>query len=454
MHAPPPLSGTPAGDSPADRAIALSLAEEHDSAMRWAAALLRSEPAAPLGMLITARLMASAGRREVAIEGLEVTIERAIDAGNLPLAIVACCDLKTLRHDADEHLDTIAKTFCRGSPRLLTKGAPPPELPRSAQEFQPLPAALSGKALLSKAQEIVHEAKKLYEIDAADESEKPKVAPPPLFASLSERDLRAMLDVLEVRTVPSGEVLIEEGTPGAEAYIVARGEVEVRRKVHEDKDEMLLLARLGNGALFGEMALLSRAPRAASVVACRPSIILVARKDALDEIAELQPEVAVVLAEHCRRRMVENLVRTSAILSAVNPQERPALIDRFVTRTFEEGARLIEQGRESEGLHLIASGEVAVVVREGEDDTTMVAKLGVGEVVGEVALILRRPSSADVIAGCPTVTLHLPRDRFLELIKQHPAILAQLYELAIQRDEETSSIVAQEATDANDFVLV
>jgi cAMP-dependent protein kinase regulator len=42
----------------------------------------------------------------------------------------------------------------------------------------------------------------------------------------------------------------------------------------------------------------------------------------------------------------------------------------------------------------------------------------------------------------------------LELIKQHPAILAQLYELAIRRDEETSTIVAQEATDADDFVLI
>ena len=104
-------------------------------------------------------------------------------------------------------------------------------------------------------------------------------------------------------------------------------------------------------------------------------------------------------------------------------------------------------------MYLVASGEVAVVVRDG-DESTVIAKLGVGEVVGEVALVLRRPSNADVIATNPTVTLHLPRDRFLDLIKQHPAILGQLYELAVKRDEETSSIVAQEATDANDYVLI
>jgi CRP-like cAMP-binding protein len=213
------------------------------------------------------------------------------------------------------------------------------------------------------------------------------------------------------------------------------------------------LARLANGALFGEMALLSRAPRAASVIAVRPSIILVARREVLEDVAARQPEVGAVFAEHCRRRMVENLVRTSAILSAVKANERPALVERFVTRTYEEGERVIVQGEESEGLHLIASGEVAVV-HVDDHEPTVIAKLGAGEVVGEVALILRRPSSADVIAACPTVTLHLPRDRFLDLIKEHPAILAQLYELAVKRDEETSSIVAQEATEVLDYVLI
>jgi CRP-like cAMP-binding protein len=449
--APPRLPGTPQGESPADRAIALSLADEQDAALRWAAALLKSEPAAPLGLLITARLLAAAGRREVAIEGLEVAIERAIDAGNLPLAVAACCDLRTLRVDPAPHVDAIAKTFCKGSPRLLAKGASPPELPRSAQEFQPLPAALAGKALLSKAQELIHESKKLLELDTSSRDAPPKVAAPPLFAALSAADLRAMLPIFEVTTAGVGTVLIEEGTPGAEAYILARGEVEVRRTA--EKKESLLLARLPSGALFGEMALLSRAPRAASVIAARPSIILMARKDALDEVAARQPEVALVFADHCRRRMVENLVRTSSILSAVKADERPALVERFVTRTYEDGERLITQGGDSEGLHLIASGEVVVMHVDG-DDTTILSKLGVGEVVGEVALVLRRPSNADVIAACPTVTLHLPRERFLELIKEHPRILAELYDLAIKRDEETTSIVALEATDADDFVLI
>jgi CRP-like cAMP-binding protein len=151
--------------------------------------------------------------------------------------------------------------------------------------------------------------------------------------------------------------------------------------------------------------------------------------------------------------MVQNLVRTSPILSAVQPDERPALVERFETRVYEKGEKLISEGGNSTGLHLIASGEVAVVrVESGEP--FVLATLGPGDIVGEVALVLRRSSSADVVAVHPTVTLHLATEKFMSLIREHPTILAELYELAVKRDDETRSIVAQEAASADDYVLV
>src|SRR5207302_5053621 len=99
----------------------------------------------------------------------------------------------------------------------------------------------------------------------------------------------------------------------------------------------ITLARLTNGARFGAMALLSRAPRAANVVANRPSILLVARRDALEAVADKRPEVGAELAAHCRRRMVANLVRTSPVLLAVDPGSRPALVEHFETCVFEKG---------------------------------------------------------------------------------------------------------------------
>ena len=448
---PPDLPGSPTAESPVDRALALSLANEKDTGLRWAAAILAADPAMPSGLLLTGRLLADLGRLEGAREALEVCVARAIDVGQLPLAVAACSDLRTLGVDAGKHFDAIADAFAAGSPRFGEGGGHPPKLPH-ADDFHPLASVLTGPALVGKATEIVHAAKRALERDLAARAEPPVIAPQPLFSSIGRSGLRAMIEVFEVATVPQGTVVIEEGTGGAEAYIVARGELEVSRTVESSGDK-LLLARLTGGALFGEMALLSRAPRAASVVACRPSILLVGRKDALDAVAEREPEVAVELATHCRRRMVQNLVRTSPTLSAVQSHGRPALVGRFETRVYEKGEKLIAEGNNPTGLHLIASGEVAVVrVESGEP--FVLATLGPGDIVGEVALVLRRSSSADVVAVHPTVTLHLATEKFMSLIREHPTILAELYELAVKRDDETRSIVAQEATSADDYVLV
>jgi CRP-like cAMP-binding protein len=121
---------------------------------------------------------------------------------------------------------------------------------------------------------------------------------------------------------------------------------------------------------------------------------------------------------------------------------------------FEKGEKLIEAGQETSGLHLISSGEVAVVGEDG-GESFVISTLGAGEVVGEVALVLRRKANADVVAVHPTVTLHLPQEDFRALIRDHPAILVGLYTLAIERDEETSSVLATSTTSlADDYVLV
>jgi CRP-like cAMP-binding protein len=447
--APPDLPGSQTTDSPVDRALALLLADENEASLRWAAAVVDAETM-PSALILTCRLLADAGRTEAAIEGLDLAVKQSIDAGNLPLAVAAVADLRKLGRKVDRYFDEIAASFCVNSSRLAEAAPPPPPPLPTTEVFQPLSSYLTGPALLSKTTAIIHEARERYQ----KSPEAPQIAPLPLFSALEMEGLRALIAAFEMITVPANQEVIVQGEEGAEAYIVARGELEVRRKSEEEGGETTTLARLINGALFGEMALLSRAPRGASVFACRPSILLVARRDALEKVAEVRPEVGVELAAHCRRRMVANLIRTSRVLIDVHPDARPALVERFETCVFEKGEKLIVEGDDAMGLHLIASGEVAVVGYES-GEPLVISTLGVGEVVGEVALVLRRKAGADVVAVHPTVTLHLPREDFLSLIKDHPAILRSLYVSAVLRDEETSAVIANSTTKVTeDYVLV
>ena len=152
--------------------------------------------------------------------------------------------------------------------------------------------------------------------------------------------------------------------------------------------------------------------------------MLVARRDALEAVAEKRPEVGIELAAHCRRRMVANLVRTSPVLIPIDPNERPALVERFETKVFEKGEKLITEGARRRGLHLVASGEVAVVGHEG-GEPFVISTLGVGDVVGEVALVLRRKANADVVAVHPTVTLYLAARRVHRAHSRAPRDLAE-----------------------------
>lgn len=442
---PPTLPGSLPEESPADRALQLALAGERDAALRWAAAILRDDPGMPTALCLTGRLLGEGGREEAAREACTTACRRAIDVESLPLAVTAAREAESFGADPGPLLDEIAEAFCKGSPRQ-GKGATPPVLLPPAASFTPLPSVLTGVALNNKTCEIVHECtRKLAE------SARPQIGAAALFSTLDRSGLRDLVEALEPEWLQAGHRVMEQGAPGRDAYWVARGELEATRA---RAGKSVQLARLTGGSVFGEMALLSRSPRSATVVTVRPTIIVRVAKERLDKVAQGHPEIAVRLGAYCRDRMVQNLLKTSDVLRVVPEKDLPALVARFKIVVFEQGERLVTQDEMPTGLYLIASGEVAIVRREGVGDPLVLRSLGVGEVVGEVATILRRKTSADVLAAHPTVTLFLPTLGLLDLVRQHPSILAELYLLAVQRDEETAKILDEAPEQAEDVDLI
>src|SRR5690349_4779869 len=106
-------ASTPQAELPIDHALSLAVAGEHESALRYAAPLLEVEPRSALRLLLTAWLLGALGETEVAKRGLIVAVERASDAGNLPLAVAAACKLRDYSGDHQAALQAIAKVFAR-----------------------------------------------------------------------------------------------------------------------------------------------------------------------------------------------------------------------------------------------------------------------------------------------------------------------------------------------------
>jgi len=432
-----------------DIALEATLKGDHEQPLRWVATVLEQDPERVIAYFLAGRLLNDEGHAAAGADALRIAVHFGIREGQLARAAAAICELRNMGEPVEQEIRTAAEFFCAESKRLLDHGASPPSLSKSRLSLNPAPVNSTKAALIEHVKTIVAES--MAHIRSTPEDDSIRVPRQVLFSSLDQSGLRALLAMLELRTVSAGERVVVQGTPGDEAFVVARGELEVSRV--GENGETTPLARLGSGSLVGEMALLAQAPRAAQVLASRPCLLLVLRKEALDTLVADEPELGAAIATYCRRRMIENLIRTSAVLKSVNVRERPDLVQRFVTCTYESGQRLITQGEEPEGLHLIASGAVVVVHRENEE-STVIATLGVGEVVGEMSLVLRRAAGADVVATMPTVTLHLTSEQFLEIVRAYPGVLSHLYDLAVTRDAETRSVLVSEAENADDCILL
>jgi len=82
----------------------------------------------------------------------------------------------------------------------------------------------------------------------------------PLFAACSRKDLQLVARRAEDVKVPAGKALVSEGETGQEFFVIIEGTARVTRQGRK-------IATIGPGQAFGELALLDKAPRNASVVA-------------------------------------------------------------------------------------------------------------------------------------------------------------------------------------------
>ncbi|MBX7193111.1 MAG: cyclic nucleotide-binding domain-containing protein [Sandaracinaceae bacterium] len=429
--------------------FASTSAASREPAMRIAIRLVESDPFQLAGVALLVRLAIAAGRKGAAAVAAPKLVEAYVRRGDLPAATAAAVLADRAGADGKAARASIAKAFGQGSSRLADVSPAPPPLP-STPEANPALEALAGEDLLDRGEATLRDF-----VDATDPLAAGKVPSLPLFSQLAPKALERLLTALTVRDLDMNGVAIEQGSEGREAFVVVRGTLRAERAASADEGEPTLLAVLGPGAIFGEMALVSSAPRAAAVIAQEPTTLLVVARDALEAIAVDEPAIGRELGSYCRSRMLANLVRTSALLRAIPSADREGVIALFDTKSFGEGEVLFEEGSEPEGLYLVASGGVRVTTHDpagGED--IVVADLGPGDVVGEISIVLRRPATATVSTAFPTIALELSRERFQEAIRRHPAVLTELYALATARQDELHSVVAQEALDVEDVVLL
>jgi CRP/FNR family cyclic AMP-dependent transcriptional regulator len=118
----------------------------------------------------------------------------------------------------------------------------------------------------------------------------------PLFSNCSKRELGEVAAIADELDLPAGKVLTREGDRGREFFVLIEGSADVRKGAKK-------LNTLGAGDFFGEIALVSRSPRTATVTATSPVRVLVVTDQAFRSLLGHQPGIQLKVLEALAARL-------------------------------------------------------------------------------------------------------------------------------------------------------
>jgi cAMP-dependent protein kinase regulator len=122
----------------------------------------------------------------------------------------------------------------------------------------------------------------------------------PLFEGFSQEELVAVIRGLKLLSYGPGDILVAEGGPGDSLFILASGSV--KAFVRNAKGHYVKVNELGEGAFFGEIAVLTGKPRTATITAASACEVLELDRASLDAITASHPRVREILKQFHEQR--------------------------------------------------------------------------------------------------------------------------------------------------------
>ncbi len=147
----------------------------------------------------------------------------------------------------------------------------------------------------------------------------------PLFTELSEDELQAVAELITRQDVQKKNIVVQEGEPGEALYIILEGSVKISSYTAEGRE--IVLSLLNKGSFFGEMSLLDKRPRSATVTTMEDARFAQVRRTDLEPLLLKQPGIALKLLSE----VVARLRRTSQVLERISSMDVPHRLYAYLT---------------------------------------------------------------------------------------------------------------------------
>lgn len=223
-----------------------------------------------------------------------------------------------------------------------------------------------------------------------------------MFMSLEEKDLQVVIDAMDQKKAAAGEYVIQEGEPGEVLYILESGTMQCTKMIDNNPK---VLKQYKAGDVFGELALLYNAPRAATIKAEEESLLWVLDRQTFNHI--------VKDASQKKREKYENFLSTVPILQNMDHYERSKLADAIKEIKFSAGDQIIKQGEQGDSFYILVDGEAYAALNEKPNEEK---QYQARDYFGELALLRDEPRAANVFARTDCKCISLDRKSFKRLL--------------------------------------
>lgn len=233
-----------------------------------------------------------------------------------------------------------------------------------------------------------------------------------MFAALSHDQLSPVIDAFEEVAIDAGATVIEEGAQVGPTdrglYVMESGEMDVFKKGKEGA----VFTYTEMGQYFGDLALLYNAPRSATVISTKPSVLWSIDRTTFNMLVK----DAVQKAKERRMQFLSSV----EVLAHLSPDEVMKISDALRERTFGNGVHIIQENEEGSEFFILEKG-TAAAFKGGEK----VRDYKPADYFGELALIKDAPRAADVRTLEDCTVLSLDRKAFHRLLGPLDAMLQE-----------------------------
>jgi len=228
-----------------------------------------------------------------------------------------------------------------------------------------------------------------------------------MFSELDSGDMDTIILAMKECNFKAGDKVFSEGEDGDCLFIIEKGDLDCLKKI--DGVEKVVKS-CATGDVFGELALLYNAPRAAGVVAKGDCVTWQLDRDTFNQI--------VKDAAAKRRNKYDEFLKSVTLISGIGDYERSQIADALKPEVYKKGDVVVKQDDPGDKFFILDEGSLyAMKAIPGEGEKRVMDYKSRGDYFGELALLKNQPRAANVIVESDVAkVLTMSRSAFSKML--------------------------------------